>query len=369
MFEEFFDQYVSSYGFAKDDGGWCYEDGCVYRGLLELNRATGEPHWRAHLDRLIATQVYPDGTIKGYAPTEFNIDHILAGRVLFALAEVPGDRYDKALYLLASQLESHPRTQSGSYWHKKIYPNQVWLDGLYMGLPFQIEYGLLRNRADLVDDAANQILRAVALMRDEKTGLYYHGHDHAMKSYWCDPETGLSASLWGRANGWLAMALIDAYDLLPAGHFARDELRARIVALAEAVLARRTANGAWLQVMDRPDLDGNYEETSATSMFAYFFLKSARLIDAMAPYAAHGVSVLEALERHHISKPGETWQLDHICQVAGLGGVFGKPRDGSAHYYTTEPVVSNDPKAVGPLMMAVAEQKRATAAETTVLKA
>ncbi|MBU1174391.1 MAG: glycoside hydrolase family 88 protein [Alphaproteobacteria bacterium] len=359
MLAEFFDQYAASYDFAKRDGGWCYEDGCIYRGLLELSRATGDAHWFDHLCRLIATQLREDGTIKGYAPEEYNIDHILSGRVLFALRQSAGDRFDRALDLLASQLERHPRTASGNYWHKKIYPDQVWLDGLYMGLPFQIEYGLLRGRGDLVDDAAGQILRAVSLMRDKVTGLHFHGYDQSRRADWCDPQTGLSASFWGRANGWLSMAMIDAYELLPGDHAARADLKARIIALAEAVLARRTANGLWLQVMDRPDLEGNYEETSASAMFAYFLLKSARLIAALAPLAADGDAAVAALRRHHVSRPEGIWRIDNACEVAGLGGFFGKKRDGSAHYYTTEPVVSNDPKAVGPLMMAVAEQERA----------
>ena len=172
----------------------------------------------------------------------------------------------------------------------------------------------------------------------------------------------MSPSLWGRANGWLAMALVDAYDILPEGHPALGEIRTRIVDLSAAVLKHRTADGAWLQVMDQPGLAGNYEEISASAMFAYAFLKAARLIPEMAPYAAHGADAIAALERHHMSRAGDTWQLDDICAVAGLGGNFGKPRDGSAHYYTTEPVVSNDPKGVGPLMMAVAELRAAKAA-------
>ncbi len=364
MLEEFFDQYAERYRFSKANDGWCYEDGCVYRGLQELARTTGKRIWLDHLKRLIASQISEDGTLRGYSPDEYNIDYILSGRVLFALSTEPGDRFDLAMELLASQLAQHPRTDSGSYWHKQIYPNQVWLDGLYMGLPYQIEYGLLRGRPDLVDDAAAQILRALSLMQDEATGLYIHGHDHSRKVDWCDPETGLSKSLWGRANGWLAMALVDAYELLPADHEARAELAARILALSDAILRQRTPNGLWLQVMDRPDLAGNYEETSCSSMFAYFFLKIARLIEGGEHLVEEGINTIVALENHHIRNIDGVWQLDNVCEVAGLGGPFGKVRDGTPDYYLSEPVVANDPKAVGPLMMAYAESIRAGNAES-----
>ena len=357
MIDAFFDQYASRYGYAKPGGVWCYEDGCVYRGLLELSGSTGDRRWRDHLDRLIAEQIDENGNLRGYSPTEFNIDNILAGRALFGLTENKGDRFDRALDLLASQLADHPRAPSGNYWHKKVYPNQVWLDGLYMGLPFQIEYGLLRDLDALVDDATGQLLRAVAAMIDAASGLYFHGQDQLKIEKWADPQTGLSASFWARANGWLAMALVDAYVLLPEGHADRDAIGARAVALFEALLRQRTPNGLWLQVLDRPDLDGNYEETSSSAMFAYAFMRAARHIAGQEHLADEGLAALAAIERHYVRQNEGVWQLENICEVAGLGGMFGKQRDGSAGYYVSEPVVANDPKGVGPLMMAVAERE------------
>lgn len=355
MLLDFFDQYASQYGHAKPGQIWCYEDGCVYRGLLELDKATGEPRWRKHLERLIGRQVEEDGSLAGYHPEEFNIDNILSGRVLFALTTRKGDRYALALDRLANQLALHPRIASGNYWHKKVYPDQVWLDGLYMSLPFQIEYGLLTGAPALVDDAVNQLLGAMAIMRDARTGLYFHGYDASRKSAWADPETGLSHGLWGRANGWLAMALIDVYKLLPAVHPARPKVERHILALAEAILARRSPTGLWLQVMDQPELVGNYEETSCSAMFVYFLYRTARLIAGGAGYNVEARKSLSALTRNHVSRSGDVWKLDSVCEVAGLGGFQGRHRDGTADYYVSEKVVANDPKGVGPLMMAVAE--------------
>ncbi len=369
MLEDFFDQYASRYGYAKPGHAWCYEDGCVYCGLEELGNATGNAAWRDHLERLIAVQVDADGALSGYMRDEYNIDNIMAGRALFVLTETRRDRFGKALDRLADQLAHHPRTATGNYWHKSIYPHQVWLDGLYMGLPFQIEYGLLRDRPDLVDDAAGQLLGAMSIMRDATTGLYFHGYDESRAEAWADAETGLSQSFWGRANGWLAMALVDSYALLPKDHPARAEIGKRILALAEAILGQRTQNGLWLQVMNRPDLEGNYEETSSSAMFAYFLFRTARLIAAGASLADKAVTALEALSRRYVRHPDGIWQLDNVCEVAGLGGFLGRQRDGTPGYYVSEPVVANDPKGVGSLMMAAAEQLRADAVARPALAA
>ena len=304
MLEAFFDDYASRYASFKPGRIWCYEDGCVYRGLLELHRITGEARWRDHLERLIAEQIDKTGTLLGYAREDFNIDNILSGRVLFTLTQAPGDRFDKALDTLADQLAHHPRTSSGNYWHKKIYPYQVWLDGLYMGLPFEIEYGLTHDRSDLVADAVTQMLHATEVMRDAETGLYFHGYDDSRAESWANAETGLSASFWGRANGWLSMALIDSYALLPAEHAAAPELARRILALADAILVQRTANGLWLQVMVQPELAGNYEETSCSSMFAYFLLKSARLVPGGERLGTAGEKALDALIELHVRQNG-----------------------------------------------------------------
>ena len=359
MLEEFFDQYAAGYRYAKPGGDWCYEDGCVYRGLLELYRATGEERWRDHLVRLAGEQVAADGSLRGYRVDEFNIDNIMAGRVLFFLAAMGEARYAMAADLLISQLESHPRTRAGNYWHKLIYPQQVWLDGLYMALPFQIEYGLSRGRPELVDDAIAQLERALALMGDPATGLYFHGYDDARTQPWADPQTGLSQSFWGRAVGWLSMALVDSADLLPASHGRHGDLAAATRALGKSIMRFRTGSGLWLQVMDRPDLDGNYVEASASAMFAYFLLKTARRLPESEGFRPPGEKALEALGRDYVRRGDDgVWRLDGVCEVAGLGQYRGRLRDGTPAYYASEKITPNDPKGVGPLMMAVAEAKR-----------
>ncbi len=355
---DYFDQFSSRYRHYKG-GSWCYEDGCVYRGLQHLFEATGDRRWNEHLHRLADTQIAADGVLAGYDPQEYNIDHILAGRILFPLAAETGDpRYLAAAEHLAGQLRSHPRTGAGNYWHKKRYPHQVWLDGLYMGLPFQIEYAQATSDAELIDDALQQFSTALTLTADAG-GLYVHGYDESRNQRWADPVSGQSPAVWARAVGWLAMALVDALVMLPADG-PTIELRERAGLLLAGIVARQTETGLWMQVLDKQDLAGNYEETSASAMFAYALLRAARLgllqgEEANAALSA-GRSALEALlERQLKVDEGGLVRLTGIVHVAGLGGFEGNYRDGSPDYYLTEPVVSDDAKGVGPLMMAYAE--------------
>lgn len=345
---DYFDRYAARYQHYKG-GSWCYEDGCIYRGLAMLHAATGDARWLDHLLRLSAPQIAADGTLTGYRKSEFNIDHILAGRCLFHLADQTGDpRYMAAARHLADQLAQHPRTKTGNYWHKQRYPQQVWLDGLYMGLPFQIEYGQRTDQPQLVRDALTQIDTALDLTATTG-GLYVHGYDAAHSQSWADPATGRSAAVWARALGWLAMALVDVAQLCPD-----TAPLPRTRALLDAIAQEQSRSGLWPQVLAQPDLAGNYEESSASAMFAYAFLRAERL--GLGPYGANGFRALTALCDHKLEKIDGVQQLTGICHVAGLGGFEGAYRDGSPEYYLTEDIVADDSKGVGPLMMASAER-------------
>ncbi|WP_326493842.1 glycoside hydrolase family 88/105 protein [Rhizobium sp. SL86] len=273
---DYFDAYARDYSHYKG-GSWCYEDGCLYRGLIALHEATGEERWYRHLKRLVDGQVDAQGELAGYTITEYNIDNVLPGRALVYLVGRTGDvRYRKAADLLAKQLQTHPRVDAGPHWHKLRYPHQVWLDGLYMALPFKLEYGALAGKPQLGEQALTEILTALNLTFDAPSGLYRHGYDEARLQAWADPKTGLSPAHWGRSIGWLAMAMVDMVEALPAGP-GRDDLTARLSRLLTVLAGLRTTDGRWLQVIDQPALPGNYAESSATAMFAYAFLKAARL--------------------------------------------------------------------------------------------
>ncbi|WP_319531209.1 glycoside hydrolase family 88 protein [uncultured Cohaesibacter sp.] len=352
MLRSFFHQYVDRYSPYKG-GPICYEDGCLYRGLISLYASTGEEGWIGYFKSFAEEQISPQGVIKGYVKDEYNIDNILSGRGFLHLYKLTGDeRYLKTINQLADQLSTHPRTKGGNYWHKGRYQHQVWLDGLYMGLPFQIEYAQLKGDPALKRDAVDQLKGAIALMEIGQDGLLAHGYDEARQQAWCDPATGLSSSHWARSLGWVAMALIDVYDLVDEAEF--GILKEKLISLYDRILALQTSYGAWLQVIDQPDLHGNYEESSATAMFAYSFLKATRLgFDDK--YRKAGEKAMDYLRTQVASTPPDDRSLQHICCVAGLGGFDGVYRDGSPEYYISETVVSNDIKGVGPFMMAYGE--------------
>lgn len=354
---DYFDDYCRRYSPYKN-GAWCYEDGCIYRGLLLLHEATQETRWLDHLMRLCSAQVRPDGTLAGYDPDAFNIDNILAGRVLLPLARLTGEsRYRTAAAHLIGQLERHPRIPAGNYWHKKHYPHQVWLDGLYMALPFQVEYALATGEHGRVRDALKQFETALAYT-DAGHGLHVHGYDDSRQQAWADPLTGKSMAVWARAMGWLAMAMADVLDCLRA-HPQATALREAFRRVLSALSHLQRPSGLWLQVQDRPDLLGNYEESSASAMFSYALLRGARLRlfseEDTRAFEQAGRRGVDALAGERLVGSAGSYALQGICLVAGLGPYSDLYRDGSPQYYLSEPVVSDDAKGVGPFMMCWAE--------------
>ena len=364
MYKDYFDHFCQRYNPYKD-GAWCYEDGCIYRGLMLLYQSSGEARWLDHLMRMVSRQVQDDGALVGYDPREFNIDNILPGRVLLFLdRETKDARYMAAARRLIGQLDDHPRILAGNYWHKARYPHQVWLDGLYMALPFQVEYALAANEQPRITDALQQLATALVLTA-APGGLHVHGYDESRQQAWADKETGKSPAVWARAMGWMVMALVDVLAVLP-NDAATKVLRKRTRSVLLAILQHQQESGLWLQVLDTPDLVGNYEETSASAMFAYASLAACRL-QLLAPEETRRLEngarrALDALLGTRLLEENGLIRLTGICQVAGLGALSAPYRDGTPAYYLSEPVVADDAKGVGPLMMAVAELELAAAA-------
>ena len=354
MLIRFLDTYATTYQPYKK-GNWCYEDGCIYRGLAEMHSATGEARWLAHLTRLVDARIEPDGSLSGYEPSEYNIDNIMAGRGLLYLYNVTGkDRYITAAGALMTQLATHPRTKCGVYWHKLRYPWQIWLDGLYMGLPFQIGYAQATGQDGMISDALQQLSIALDKTYVPETGLYAHAFDESGLQPWANDETGLSMAHWARAIGWLAMACVDIFELVGVDKFA--PLQRRVQALFLRLQELRQPDGVWLQVIDQPDLAGNYEEMSASAMFVYALAKARRLglLDDLTPTTADLVNTLtNRCVREDIATGAV--EMVEICEVAGLGSFGERYRDGSAAYYLSEPRVPNDAKGVGPLFQCVSE--------------
>jgi unsaturated rhamnogalacturonyl hydrolase len=324
-----------------------------------VGAATHDPKYAAYVKKSIDSLVHADGTIATYAATEYNLDQINEGRALFALADRTHDtRYMRAADALRAQLRTHPRTAEGGFWHKQIYPQQMWLDGLYLAEPFYAEYA--KRHADTVamNDVARQFLLVARHLRDPKTGLYYHAWDSARQQPWANPETGLSQNFWDRAVGWYLMAIVDVLDYLPKSHKDRPQLIQVLQQLSDAVVrVRDPVSGVWWQVLDQPNRAKNYLEASGSAMFVYAFAKGARMGYLDSTYRATANRAFDGMLAEFVTTDaGGVVSINKICKVAGLGG--NPPRDGSYEYYVSEPVVSNDYKGVGAFILAAHELGR-----------
>ncbi len=339
---------------------WNYIDGCMATALLSLAELTGESRYFDFTERLIDHFILPDGGIRTYDEAKYNLDDVNEGRVLFELYDKTGkEKYKKAAGVLRGQLARQPRTAEGSFWHKKIYPEQVWLDGIYMAQPF---YALYETRFGAGDcsDTLRQLETVHERMRDAETGLYYHGYDASRSAFWADPATGCSKSFWLRSIGWYAVALADLAEILPPEQ-GRGRVRELLRELAADVSRFADAeSGMYWQVVDRGGCPGNYLETSGSCMLAYAMLKGARLGALEQEYAAKGEKTFHGILKRNLSLAGGTLELDGICLVAGLGPESDRRRDGTYEYYISEPVVRNDAKGVAPFLLCYTEIKRLT---------
>ena len=334
---------------------WNYIDGCMLTCLMELTAITGDEFFAAFAERVADHFVQADGSILTLQPEKANLDDVNEGRVLFPLYVKTGkEKYRLAAERLRAMLEVQPRTKEGSFWHKAIYPNQVWLDGIYMAQPFLALYET-RFGSGSCADTVRQIQTVRARMYDEASGLYYHGYDASRRAFWADPETGRSKSFWLRSIGWFSVALADLMEILPAGE-ERDALIPIFTELMGNLRAYADPEtGMYWQVPDQPGREGNYLETSGSAMLSYAMLKGARL-GLLPSWAAElGEKTFHGILDKYLHYTEDGLDLGGICLVAGLGPENNRRRDGTYAYYISEPVVHNDAKGVAPFVLAYTE--------------
>lgn len=339
---------------------WNYIDGCMMTSLIELYKLTGEKKYIDFVKKFTDYYVSDDGSIRGYEPENYSTDDVCESKILFDLDEIFGDsKYKKAIDLTFEQVKNQPRTKEGNFWHKKIYPNQVWLDGFYMIQPFytryQTKYGG-KNYFDIISQYKN----ARKYIFDEKAKLYHHGWDSTHTMFWADPNTGCSKEYWLRALGWFMVSLIDVYDYMSEEMYDEyhtiKELFKEIV--DNVLIYQDKESKMFYQVVDQGARKGNYLETSGSSMIAYAILKGVRL-EALPPrYQKIGMEIFEGIANKYLTDNNGDLNLGGICLVAGLGPDKDRRRDGTFEYYISEPIVENDAKGVGPFIMAYTEMKR-----------
>ncbi len=335
---------------------WAYEFGLTLDGIAEVWKQTKDEKYFNYIKDAMDTFIGEDGSIRGYEVDEYNIDHLNNGKIVLTLYKATKDeKYKKALDLLRTQISNHPRTEEGVFWHKEIYPNQIWLDGLYMGATFYAMYVKEFGDVSEFDDIAKQFVLAKNHLIDEKTGLLYHAYDDARIQPWANKETGLSAHFWSRSMGWYVMALVDTLEVLPEDNKYRKDLLEILQNSIDALVKVADKNSnVWYQVLDQGNRKGNYLEASGSSMIVYAVLKGLRKGYLSQDLKDFGKASFEGLVDEFILETKDGYiNLNKICFVAGLGGKGN--RDGSFTYYISEPIVSNEPKGIGPFILAAAE--------------
>lgn len=349
---------------------WHYEHGLVLQSIYAVGRKYNISEFCDYVKTMYDTKIQDDGEIATYKKDEFNLDQINPGKHLFDLyKDTNEEKYRKAIEVLREQLRNHPRTESGGFWHKKIYPWQMWLDGLYMQGPFYARYAKEFGTKEDFEDVVKQFELVYVHTKNEESGLLYHAWDESCKQLWADSETGRSPHFWGRAMGWYCMAILDVLDLIPDTDEYKD-LRAKLIAISNELVkpvmnVQDKTSGLWYQVLDMPSRDKNYLESSCSSMFTRFLFKMVKdnLLDISVASKEDVLNAANAGYKGLLSKVSSdsdgNLHLAGICSVAGLGG--NPYRDGSYEYYVKEAIVSDDFKGVGPFIFASLESEEINA--------
>jgi unsaturated rhamnogalacturonyl hydrolase len=353
--------------YKASDVRWQYEHGLLIQSIYAVGKAVNDRTYKTWAKTMYDALIEEDGSIRTYQKDEFNLDQINPGKLLFELYRDTCDiKYRNAIETLREQLRQQPRTEANGFWHKRIYPCQMWLDGLYMQGPFYARYAAEFGKLSELHDVIAQLILAESRTRDPETGLLYHAWDESRKQLWANRQTGCSQHFWGRAVGWYCMALVDVLDYIPDDEeFSGEcgELIAIVRRLSESLMRfQDMKSGLWYQVLDQGAREKNYLESSASAMFVYFLCKAVRMgylasEEDRAKALAVSLAGYNGLVKTRLEKdPDGSLHLSGICSVAGLGG--NPYRDGSFAYYVSEPVVRDDFKGVGPFILASLEIER-----------
>ena len=364
---------------------WSYVMGIELEGMLDTYLTYGGEDIRKYCQEYTDTMINAKGDIRGYNILDYNLDNIRTGHFVTRMYNLyPEEKNLIAIQTMMKQLKEQPRTKVDKvFWHKAIYAYQVWLDGIFMGLPFRCLTAATqlkpKEAVKIYDDAVNQLKITYERTLDPKTGLNRHAYDETRNTFWADKETGLSQHCWGRAQGWYSMALIEVLDALPEDYARRQEVIDLLQKDLDAIIKwQDKKTGTWYQVMDAPEREGNYLESTCTSMFAYVLLKAYNKGYLGTKYRDAGIKAYKGIINHMIRVNGDkTISLTNCCSVAGLGPAAtpevisamkkinpkgsvneNKRRDGGYQYYLSEPIRDNDAKGIGPFIWASLEMEK-----------
>lgn len=336
---------------------WNYIDSALIRSILMIHELSGSKELLSYGEKFTGAYVLEDGSIPTLNHLDFNLDNINGGKNLISLYRLTGhEKYRLGYEKLFSQLMEYPRLECGNFFHKAIYPHQLWLDGSYMVLPFMAEYSGISGKESALYDVLGQLKNIIYFMKDSASGLYYHGYDESRSDVWADSVTGLSGEFWLRSMGWYCAALADLCEI-SSGHEELFNLCKKTLSdLLDSLSRFITDKNMLLQLPAKPDIRGNYPETSGTLLFSYSALKFCSLGLGSEKNKSDGIRTLSAVAENYITIEHNIPVLKNICLMAGLGGK--NHRNGTAEYYLSEPIVENDAKGIAPFFMAYTELKK-----------
>lgn len=333
---------------------WNYIDACMIKAITKLYEIKGDESLFYFAKNYTDSFISEENTISSMNPEAYNLDNINGGKnLLYFYKKTTDEKYlEASKWIYENQLKKQPRLKCGNFWHKLIYPNQIWLDGIYMTMPFLAEYSELNQNKEMIDDIKCQLEMIRKYMKSEETGLYYHGYDEEKTTCWANKKTGLSSEYWLRSMGWLTAGLVDTYEITDNTDL--KNLTADMLGnLLESLIKYQDENGMFYQLPIKKRISGNYQETSGTALYTYSALKSYRLGICSEEIKNSGIKALNGIIENYIDMNGNMPILKNICLVAGLGGE--QNRDGSEQYYLNEPIVQNDAKGIAPFIMAYTE--------------
>jgi len=336
---------------------WAYD--VAFLGMAIDRLGNVDKKYSDYMEDWVNYFVRDDGSVIDYSMQEYNLDRIYPGRnVMTVYRRHPEQKYKTALDNFIEQLKTHPETKSGGYWHKQIYPWQMWLDGIYMGSTYMVQYAKEFDDPEWYDVAVMNTKLIYEKTLDPATGLLMHAWDESHQQKWCDPETGKSHYPWSRAIGWYTMAIVDILDYLPAGHPGREDLISILRNTCDALMkVRDPEKKLWYQVLNMGGREGNYIEGSGSAMYTYVYAKGAKLGYLDKKYLDIANDSFDAILKELITVDEKgIITMHNICGGCGLGG--NPYRDGSYEYYIGEKRVDNDTKGVGAFIIAAIELDR-----------
>ena len=385
------DGYIPSWNKESFKGKWNYIDGVFLNAIVNLYRKTNDNKYKEFFLNYIDYYINEDGKFidprtneELFTTTE--LDSICESKILFDAYEFTNDkRYLEAIEYTNNVLLSQNKVIGSeyNYEHKKSYPNQIWLDGMYMYVPFYARYGILSEDSSVFSNITGAYKYIRQNMFNEEYKLYYHGFDSTKKIFWSDDNTGCSKSFWSRSQGWYIASLADVLEYFPDGND-KDYLISLLKEAIDGIIKYKDpltnmlyqitnmdrdykvlVPKAYLQSLsNKRGFDGvkyidteidNYVETSSSSLIAYSIMKASRMGYINESYYEIGKKMFEGTYANSLKNNNGNIELGNICITAGLGPDNKRYRDGTHEYYLAEPVGTNDAKGVGPFILAYLE--------------